>query len=589
MFGVLLDVSGSMEQSFEAHYDKRDALTDDNVKRSHGIVTTLNNIVQQEITTYERKDLVFVSAFGLDPSKCKGIDTCDFVYMLEERNTLQEIDKRMHRWEKEYPYNGHRILIEFARSKNAKHAVPWIREKLKQKEAGILWEVLKDDKKLTKRLIDLIPPEGTYENAEIASNVSTSASIGGGILSGVFLIAAPFTGGATLLLAAAAGAAVGAGGYAARQSINSAADNHEALKLARSAVEDKIRKEIKLETILKRLQRLKPHSAQHVSNLLDMVLKENKEASSSRVHEIIDSIKPYIYGGTPMIKALTEAKEIFDTSTEINPKVLFILSDGHAADGDPVFIPQELHKSNVIVVTCYFTSEPIPNPKCLVDKENASWDKGARTLYHMSSTMVNTRAPITHLVDYGWKLPSSGESRLFVQANSLDVVEEFCKVAVSQLTHGTDALVHMLGRISLATYINQEIDDFKARLQVGATCYANAIGAVFHLAMLRIVGRDGGFPTFKAIRAHVIREYHKKGAGIEGATTEEVVKSVCPEYRLRYRKVDEEGARQAINGRRPVVARFSWTSKQKEMFEDFYERSPKAILSAKDVAVEGTC
>ena len=92
--------------------------------------------------------------------------------------------------------------------------------------------------------------------------------------------------------------------------------------------------------------------------------------------------------------------------------------------------------------------------KCLFDKEDASWDEGARILYRVSSTMVNTRAPITHLVDYGWNLPSSGESRLFVRANSPDVVEEFCKVAVSQLTHSTNALVHMLGRISLATYIS---------------------------------------------------------------------------------------------------------------------------------------
>ena len=588
MFGVLFDVSGSMEQSFAAHYDKRDALTDDNVKRSHGIVTTLNNIVHQEITTYEREDLVFVSAFGLNPSKCKDTDTCDFVSMLEERKTLQEIDKRMHRWEKEYPYNGHSILIEFAMSKNAEHAVPWIKEKLIQKEAGILWEVLKDDDELTEKFIRLIPPEGTYEKAQAASNAGENASSFGTKLAIYGVLAVPFTGGISLL-GTASGVGLLMGGKAVKKSIDSSIEDHEALKLAHDTVEDKLCKELKLETILQKLQILKPHSVKYVSNLLDTVLQENKEASSSRIHEIIDSIKPYIYGETPMVKALMEAKEVFDCYTEVNPKILFILSDGYPTYGDPVFIPQELQRSNVIVVTCYFTSEPIPNPKCLVDEEDTSWDEGACNLFRMSSTMPNTRAPITHLVDYGWKLPSCGECRLFVRANSLDVVEEFCKVAVSQLTHSTDALVHMLGRISLATYINQEIDDFKARLQVGATCYANAIGAVFHLAMLRIVGRDGGFPTFKAIRAHVIREYRKKGASIEGSTTEEVVKSVCPEYRLRYRKVDEEGARQAINERRPVVARFSWTSKQKEIFENFYERSPKAILSANDVAVEGAC
>ena len=347
-------------------------------------------------------------------------------------------------------------------------------------------------------------------------------------------------------------------------------------ELARNIVKDKLSKEIKFEI---KFQKLKSHLAKDVSNLLDIILQGNKEASSSRVNEFINSIKPYIYGGSPMVKALKEAKEIFDNKTEINPKVLFILSDGCATDGDPVFVLHELEKSNVIVVTCCFTSRPVSNAKCLVDKEDPSWDEGARILYRVSSTMANTRAPITHLVDYGWKLPSSGECRLFVRANSLDVVEEFCKVAVSQLTHGTDALVHMLGRILLATYINQKNDTFKAQDQEDATCYAYAIAAVFHLAMHRIFGK---ILDFIPIKDRIIQEYGKNGSN-----TEKVIKNLCPEYRLRYRKVDEEGARQAINGRRPVVARFSWTGKQKQVFKNFFLKNPKAILSASDVAVKG--
>ena len=509
MFGALLDVSGSMEQSFAASYDKSDALTDNNVKRSHGIVTTLGNIVNQEITSYERKDLVFASAFGLNASKCEDADTCDFISLLEEREVLQEFHKILDRYENKHPHDGHEILIDFAMSKNAPHAVPWIKETLTQKEAGILCEILKNDEKSTKELIALIPPEGTYEEVQDKrSKIDKGTTVGKvTLIVGVtgFLIGIIFPPILPIVLIGVAlaggGAAVEAGGNAANKSIDSAVNEHEALKLARNIVEAKL---CKLKAVWKKLQNLKPRSAVYVSDLLDAVLQENKEMSSSHIHEIIDSIKPYIYGGTPMVKSLTEAKEVFDCNTEINPKVLFILSDGHSADGDPVFISQELQRSNVIVVTCYFTSHPIPNPKYLVDKEDASWDKGARILYRMSSTMVNTNAPITHLVDYGWKLPLSGECRLFVQVNSLDVVEEFCKVAVSQLTHGTDSLVHMLGRVSLATYINQKNDDFEARLQVGPTCYANAIAAVFHLAMLRIVGREGGYPTFKAIRAHVI-------------------------------------------------------------------------------------
>ena len=202
-------------------------------------------------------------------------------------------------------------------------------------------------------------------------------------------------------------------------------------------------------------QKSKPRAMKDVSDMMNTLLNQ-QSPSSSEAEEIIDFIKPYIYGETPMVKALRNAKEIFDadTNSEINPKILFILSDGYSTDGDPTYIAQELKSSNIIVVTCYFTSEPIPNfnPKRLVDKEDYSWSEGAHILYRMSSIMRNTNAPITHLVDYGWELPLSGDCCLFVLANSLDVVEEFCKVAVSQLTHATDALVHMLARLSLAEH-----------------------------------------------------------------------------------------------------------------------------------------
>ena len=125
-----------------------------------------------------------------------------------------------------------------------------------------------------------------------------------------------------------------------------------------------------------------------------------------------------------------------------------------------------------------------------------------------------------------------------MQANSLDVVEEFCKVVVSHLTHGTDALVHMLGRLSLDTYINQSNDDFEAQEQEGATCYANAIAAVFHLAINRIVGRN--VPDFETIRERIIREYGK-----EGANTKMVIEKVCPEYHLSHKKISEN-----VQGRR---------------------------------------
>ena len=647
MLGVLLDVSGSMEEAFAVHYDKRNTL-DHDAKRAHAIVTTLNSIVKQEITAFQRNELFFACSFGLNTAKCDGVDVCDLVALLEDRQTYQELKQKVdkllckqkgieeektsieeqisqirvqqqaqyrekhksremqERLEQQQSYQkwnrrtrGYDLLINFARKNNAPHAVDWIKVCLSSEEAGVLHDALCNDSSLTERLIRLIPKSKTAYFVVEGSRYFPYGS-----------------------------------------QIQNKVKDHEALRLARDNVTKQYEKEQrenkdaikniqqqeihrdrcqqKCEQLDKEMmchqisycekreqlaeiqrsynekyekidqvviqQKPKPRTVKDVSDMLDILLKGQQSPSSSHVEEIIDSIKPYIYGKTPMVKAVMGAKEIFDDiKTEINPKILFILSDGFSTDGDPALVAQKLKHSDVIIVTCYFTSESVLNPKRLVDKENLSWNEGARALYHMSSTMPNTNAPIAHLIDYGWELPLSGECRLFVLANSLDVVEEFCKVAVSKLMQSTDALVHMLGRVSLATYINQSNEDFKPQQQIGATCYANAIAAVFHLAMHRIVDREGGIPDFRAIRRQIIQAYGK-----EGANTELVIKKVCSEYRLRCHKVDEKGARLAINKRCPVVVRFSWKEKQEEMFKRFYERFPKAILNASNIAVAGT-
>ena len=274
-----------------------------------------------------------------------------------------------------------------------------------------------------------------------------------------------------------------------------------------------------------------------------------------------------------MCSSLCDAENTFQQATTTGPKVLFILSDGEAADGDPRIIAERLRTSDVTIVTCFLTSEAIESRR-LYSPDHCFDSKGKQWLFEMSSIMHNTHAPVSYLVDAGWELPSCGESRLFVQANSLDVVNELCETVVSQMTKDCDALVHLLEKVPLATYINQHNAEFEPKEQDGGTCYANAIAAVFHLAMSRIFGRDGGVPDFYSIRDRLIKEY-----GMEGANTESVLAKVCPEYRLQYREVDETGAREAINKRRPVVAIFwLYDPQQWRKFSHFYKTTQEGVL-----------
>ncbi len=93
---------------------------------------------------------------------------------------------------------------------------------------------------------------------------------------------------------------------------------------------------------------------------------------------------------------------------------------------------------------------------------------------------------------------------------------------------------------------------------------------MFHLAMSRIEGRDGGVPKFGELREHFINEY-----GVNRAINEEVFKKWAPHYRLRRKEVDEKAAWQAVNARRPVVA--NWTR-----FKEFYKNEPTAVLKKED-------
>ena len=133
------------------------------------------------------------------------------------------------------------------------------------------------------------------------------------------------------------------------------------------------------------------------------------------------------------------------------------------------------------------------------------------------------------------------------------------------MTKSCDALVDILEKVPLATYINQRNAEFEPKEQEGGTCYANAIAAVFDLGMHRIVGREGGIPDFYEIRERIIHEY-----GVKGANTGKVLAKVAPEYRLHFRQVDETGARRAINERRPVVAMFFLYDEQWVKFSAFY-------------------
>ena len=547
MFGVLIDVSGSMKTAYSL-----DRSSDDEVERIHAILTTIMNIVKREVAHHDRQEYIFASAFGL-----KGrAQTGDLILMLDYLAD-REIRRRN---------DGYKPLIGLAIQQRAPHVEKWIRRSLSEFEAEILYIGLRFDRSMIPKLIRLIPSSGATTATSVMQTAISPAKMLEGMMNftGLSWFVSPAT--VTNMLPSNPVANL------VDESLDEAVYSSEAYKLARKIIDCP-----------------KARPVQHVSKMIDDLLRSEGSSSMSsssslhdRIRETIEPIKPHIYGGTPMCAALNNAKNVLmETST--NQKVLFILSDGESGDGNPRPIAEVLRKFDVTIVTCFLTSDPIIEPRRLFDEPDPSWSThdGRLVLFEMSSCMENTHTPISYLVDANWVLPTSGVSRLFIQANRLDVVNEFCKIVVSQMEKDCDALAHILEKVPLAKYINQKIAKIVPPKQEFETCYANAIATVFHLAIHRIVGREGGYPTFEEIRQCLVDAH-----GTEGADSEKVLEKVCPLYRLHFKEIDETHARQAINERRPVVVTFYLYKIQWDNFWSFYYNTPKGILTKNDVLGE---
>ncbi len=301
---------------------------------------------------------------------------------------------------------------------------------------------------------------------------------------------------------------------------------------------------------------------------------DDQTLTEEQTDRLMKTVEPFIYGRTPLRKALSEARSIFGEKEYINHrKLLFVLSDGDPTDEEEKDSHPDFAEMGVHVMCCYITTDDLLDPKRLYSSQ-ADVQKSAGFMFNLSTSVSTQQLPSTIFVKRGWTVDVvDNETKLFCQVNHPDLIEEFCNVA-REMVCSQDALADILGSVYLDLYINQANDEFGAKLQIGGTCYANAAAAVMHLATKRITAREGGYPDFFHLREDMIARHGKTGA-----YTFQVLQEYCPNYRLRCQAVEIEGALRAVASKRPVVALFALTDPEWDRFSEFYETTPKGILT----------
>jgi hypothetical protein len=99
------------------------------------------------------------------------------------------------------------------------------------------------------------------------------------------------------------------------------------------------------------------------------------------------------------------------------------------------------------------TNSHIDNPKELYSIEQRTWEKPAKLMFNMSSEVSNTEQPLRLLAKTrNWKLSTSGNSKLFFQANHPDIIKEFIE-KMKRLSGGCDVLIDIIGEVNLLEYV----------------------------------------------------------------------------------------------------------------------------------------
>jgi hypothetical protein len=303
------------------------------------------------------------------------------------------------------------------------------------------------------------------------------------------------------------------------------------------------------------------------------------QAAGISWEQLLDDIEQYLYGGTPMCEALQSVGGLFQVK-DYSSKIMILISDGESTDGCPFPSAQAIRNTGGMIFACLLTDSDIKEPRQLrgPNDVDTTWHRAARDMFSMASTVSYDSGPVQALRRRGWKIPTSGLCKLFVQANNPTIIDDFVTASRS-LGNSSDALADMLGQISLDTYIRNANDGAQVTDQRDrGICWAHASASVIHLASHRVVGRI--VRPFSEIRAHLLKEF---GDNDDGQNVGYVLGTICPSYRLRYQECDEAGARAAIHARRPVIATFTLDSSHWQLFSNFYHSTPKGTLTKRDL------
>jgi hypothetical protein len=408
--GILLDVSGSMEENIKSETDEQSG------PWAHSIFKVVDNVIKHDISPENH-----VFAIGVGGNCAREIfDVIGTVEQIENMEmpsycknapaTKEHINEILNILEK----NGARNIRKWAND------ITLIQNIVPDHMTALMLRRVKSDGHFLRRFVDEFLPSACREKFNQPAPIINPAVFIN--LAVMFIKPAVFNNGnlpgdifaSAKVFAEDTGVRVAS--YFRPATSN---DIHEVIEKAKC---DFLR-DIDTNSIV---------NVQHASALIRGCVgeKELNELSTKRTQELLENIEPFIYGRTPLYESLEKATKLFEAkgaSCDNMYKLLFVLSDGKPTDGsneDIVKINQitsKLRKAGVKIVSCFISASTDIQPKRLYDEMQLSWEPGAKFLFSLSSEVPTQHLPRAILVKRGWTIDiANNETKLFMQVNHPD-------------------------------------------------------------------------------------------------------------------------------------------------------------------------
>ena len=615
VIGILFDVSGSMKEPFEKLTPKLQNKKEE-INRVDSIINVIKTLCKKEKTT------LFTLLFGCEGDEYKT-QLFDFIFLLRKLEKIKNFNEefnsdKINEYYKneisnQYNYCSYGNELKRLLSKNGNRRL--LIDKyiftnyygINEGKLKLMCDLLRGDDMLSDKIYnDLL-------DSSCKSNVSSvfKSSIGGNLL---YFINHIYNGIPDKETKAA---------FETIDKIFELGFNknkHKLPFLISMFIEERFNR--------KKDKKLTDISGSELINILTKIQKKIDDNNS----KIMSVFEKEIYWNTPLYTAFNVALNKFREDFNDNQKFLLMITDGLANDIKNIYnytdkIYKSAERNDIIVIGIYISDErkkPLSskdNPKQLFDYLENSLNKGEKDLFKMSSKLSYNNPIISFLIGKGWKIPLSGECRLFFSVNdnnNLKEIVELINEATDFLERGEDlSISNLVASTVIQDYINSDVKNYAKDQRDRGTCWAHAISACIFFASSRIIGRVKTYPDeidildengkkkfefenmkhklYKAFNLLSDEEFYKlkkedREKIEEGQNTGSILPGVLKEYGLKSIEITENEARLAIIEGRPCVARFSLTKNQWRSFSAFFKdkRTKLSILRKSDLPSKGT-